>query len=322
MTKRRTDRQLADDIVAKLNSEEDKAAHPAMEINSLLQQARDAGGGALRMQYLETAQRQIAKLDPSRHGRLIAQLQGELLALQGRRGDTKVAHVTPGEVVIPARLQTPELLAALRAAAKQAGIDPARLVVGSDHNSVNPGTGQAEFYDDLQGIEEITVYGDIITDDPSTNKVITGLHPSIRNDAARFINDVKDSTGQQLRIPYGTGTRTIAEQDAVYAQGRTAPGTTAKDIVTQAPGGKSYHNYGLAFDVVGLNPDGKTPNWEIPFERYAPLAKERGFEWGGNWKDDPDRPHFQRTYGYTTEELRKMIDSGNTYPTIPGKRNR
>jgi len=147
MTKRRTDRQLADDIVAKLNSEEDNAAHPAMEINSLLQQARDAGGGALRMQYLETAQREIAKLDPSRHGRLIAQLQGELLALQGRRGDTKVAHVTPGEVVIPARLQTPELLAALRAAAKQAGIDPARLIVGSRHNSINPNTGQAEFVD-------------------------------------------------------------------------------------------------------------------------------------------------------------------------------
>jgi hypothetical protein len=98
------------------------------------------------MQYVAQAQREIAKLNPSRHGRLINQLQSEVIALQGRRGDTKVAHVTPGEVVIPKRLQTPELLSALHAAARQAGIDPSRLVVGSRRNSRNPQTGQAEFY--------------------------------------------------------------------------------------------------------------------------------------------------------------------------------
>ncbi len=130
-----------------LNSEEDKQRHPDMKIRSLLQRAKDAGDGALRQQYLNDTQKEIAKLDQTRQGRLINQLQGEVLALQGRGGDTKVAHVTPGEIVIPERLQAPELLGALRAAAQAQGIDPARLVVGTRRNSINPMTGQPEFQD-------------------------------------------------------------------------------------------------------------------------------------------------------------------------------
>ena len=315
MKGRHSDRELADEIARLLDSDEDTTRHPDMAARSLLQRARDAGNSPLRFQHLEQAQREIAKLAPARHSRLISQLQAEVLALQGRRGDTKVAHVTPGEVVIPRRLQTPHVLAALRAAAQEAGLDPSRLVVGNGRNSINPNTGQAEFLD--PGIEEITVWGDLITDDPSTNNVIAGLHPSMRYDAAKFVNDVKDRTGQQLRVPFGSGMRTIAEQDERFAQGRTAPGKP----VTPLPGGRSYHNYGLAFDVAPLNPDGKTPNYEIPIAPYAPIAKERGFEWGGNW-DPQDKPHFQRTYGYTPEQLRQMIEPGATYPTIPGKRNR
>jgi len=158
MKKRRSDRQLANDIVALLDSDDDKQRHPDMSIRSLLQKARDAGDGALRGQYLLEAQKEIAKLDPGRHAKLISQLQGEVMALQGRGGDTRLAHVTPGEVVIPERLQTPELLAALHAAAQAQGIDPGRLIVGSRRNSINPKTGQAEFYDyNGQEIEEITV---------------------------------------------------------------------------------------------------------------------------------------------------------------------
>src|SRR6202021_3611073 len=40
------------------------------------------------------------------------------------------------------------------------------------------------------------------------------------------------------------GMRTFAESDALYAQGRTEPGP----IVTNAPAGESFHNYGLAVD--------------------------------------------------------------------------
>jgi len=246
--------------------------------------------------------------------------QAEDLAAQGRGGDTEIAHVTPGEIVLPDALQTPAVLGAIRQAAMDANIPLGRLRIGSASNSINPETGIAEFDAQLiadEPIEEITVSGSLITDDPSTNKIIAGLHPSLRYDAARFINAVKDRHGQQLRIPYGSGWRSFEEQDALYAQGRTAPG----DIVTDAPGGKSYHNYGLGFDVAPLNPDGRTPNYNINLAPFAPIAKEHGLAWGGDWSK-ADRPHFQRNYGYNTVQLRQMMEPGARYPTIPGQRNR
>ena len=102
----------------------------------LFQRARDAGGGGLRGQYVAEAQRTIAKLNPARDGRTIQRLQAEVLALQGRGGDTKMAHLTPGEIVVPRAMQTPQFLQWFRATAQAQGIDPARQVVGSGRNSI------------------------------------------------------------------------------------------------------------------------------------------------------------------------------------------
>jgi len=51
------------------------------------------------------------------------------------------------------------------------------------------------------------------------------------------------------------GRRTMEEQAALYAIGRSAPGK----VVTKARAGESYHNYGLAFDWVPLKPAPKDP---------------------------------------------------------------
>jgi peptidoglycan L-alanyl-D-glutamate endopeptidase CwlK len=51
------------------------------------------------------------------------------------------------------------------------------------------------------------------------------------------------------------GRRTMEEQTALYAIGRTSLGK----IVTKARAGESYHNYGLAFDWVPLKPAPKDP---------------------------------------------------------------
>ncbi len=71
--------------------------------------------------------------------------QAEDLAAQGRGEDTEIAHVARGEIVIPAALQTAELLKILRLAAEEHGIPFDRLRVGSRRNSINPNTGVAEF---------------------------------------------------------------------------------------------------------------------------------------------------------------------------------
>lgn len=75
----------------------------------------------------------------------------------------------------------------------------------------------------------------------------------------------------------------------MYAQGRTAPGS----IVSYAPPGDSFHQYGLAGDVVprayrnlpDWNPSG--PLWP----KLGAIGKSLGLVWGGDWKK-PDRPHF------------------------------
>lgn len=89
--------------------------------------------------------------------------------------------------------------------------------------------------------------------------------------------------------PFLTQTlRTKTEQNALYAQGRTKPGK----VVTNARGGQSLHNYGLAFDIAFKDAHGNIL-WDVPhFARFAKIAKANGLAWGGDWKSFKDYPHF------------------------------
>ena len=76
-------------------------------------------------------------------GRLIRKARD--LAAQGRGTDTEVAHVAPGEIVLPKAMQTPEVMAALTKIAAVRGVPLARLRVGDSRNNINPKTGAPEF---------------------------------------------------------------------------------------------------------------------------------------------------------------------------------
>lgn len=65
------------------------------------------------------------------------------LAAAGRGGDTRIAHLTPGEVVVPRKI-APLALGLL----SDAGINPERYQVGRNANSRNPRTGLLEFYEE------------------------------------------------------------------------------------------------------------------------------------------------------------------------------
>ena len=90
-----------------------------------------------------------------------------------------------------------------------------------------------------------------------------------------------------------SGLRTSAQQDALYAQGRTTPG----HIVTNARAGQSMHNYGLAVDVVPyLSGNGGALNWSVHTPQYQAMVaalKAQGLVWGGDWVTFPDADHFQ-----------------------------
>ena len=148
--------------------------------------------------------------------------------------------------------------------------------------------------------------------DDVTDNRIQMLHPQIKQRATDFINALFDE-GITARI--SDGTRTIYQQDRLYDQGRTTSG----DIVTNAKGGESYHNFGLAFDVVEIQ-DGRAifenPNWN----KIGEIGKSFGFEWGGDFTSIVDLPHFQESFGLSTSELNALIDDGRnvgTFPIIP-----
>jgi len=70
------------------------------------------------------------------------------MASYGRNGDTMIGHLTPGETVVPQQVlqQNPQVALGLGRAFEDAGVDPTRYVVGSGSNSINPETGEPEFF--------------------------------------------------------------------------------------------------------------------------------------------------------------------------------
>jgi D-alanyl-D-alanine carboxypeptidase len=96
--------------------------------------------------------------------------------------------------------------------------------------------------------------------------------------------------------------RTWAEQEELYARGRTKPGPK----VTNARGGQSNHNYQIAVDI-GLFKDGTYLEESSHYKKLGPLGEALGLEWGGRWKDFPDTPHYQIKTGKKISVLRELV---------------
>lgn len=131
-----------------------------------------------------------------------------------------------------------------------------------------------------------------------SNRKLVNVHPYVKNKAIELI---KKAYAEGIYVQVTQGFRSIEEQNELYAQGRTKPGK----IVTNAKGGQSIHNYGLAFDIVILNNDGSL-NWNTSDKRWrrvGQIGQSIGLEWGGTWKTFKDYPHFQYTFGLTLKDL-------------------
>lgn len=136
---------------------------------------------------------------------------------------------------------------------------------------------------------------------------LMGLHPVVSQAAVALIERCYN---RGVPIVITQGLRTIAEQNALYAQGRTIPGV----IVTNAKGGYSNHNFGMAIDFALLLPDGRSVSWDLnrdgdqdrieDWNEVVLEAKALGFAWGGDWHSFKDFPHFEMTFGLTTAQLR------------------
>jgi hypothetical protein len=129
--------------------------------------------------------------------------------------------------------------------------------------------------------------------------LIDSLHPTVR-ELARFVESEADRIafqhGKRCRITQAL--RTKAQQNALYAKGRTAPGS----IVTYVRGGYSEHNYGTAWDLGVFTEEfaqylGGDPLYEIIGEAIRAL-NITGLIWGGDFPKYfggtfRDLPHFE-----------------------------
>lgn len=144
---------------------------------------------------------------------------------------------------------------------------------------------------------------------------LRAVHPALA-EKVRQVCETLDRDGLNIQIVQGL--RTFAEQDALFAQGRTKQGLK----VTNARGGSSFHNYGLACDLCPFV-DGK-PDWDNlkAFAKIGDEAEKLGLEWGGDWVKFKDRPHVQmprisiktclQIYNANGGKLQKVWDAATT----------
>lgn len=130
-----------------------------------------------------------------------------------------------------------------------------------------------------------------------SSRSLDDLLPEVAVLCQQFIDACKDA-GCPVLI---TSTyRDKASQNALYAQGRTMPGKR----VTNVQGGRSFHQYRVAFDWVPIDAD-KQPVWgdDDLWEQCGAIGEGLGLEWGGTWNSFVDKPHMQFTGGKSIQQF-------------------
>ncbi|MGC4037199.1 MAG: M15 family metallopeptidase [Chitinophagaceae bacterium] len=142
----------------------------------------------------------------------------------------------------------------------------------------------------------------------SESNIIT-LIPKAQIAARKFLSILK-AAGKDVRII--SGTRTYAEQDALYKQGRNG---NTQPKVTNAKGGQSNHNFGIAWDI-GLFENGKYLTSDTKYKQLPALVLPQlpELEWGGNWISFQDVPHYQlKAVSENVATVRGLFENGSSY---------
>jgi len=125
---------------------------------------------------------------------------------------------------------------------------------------------------------------------------LNDLNQHVAELASQFIEKCK---AQGIDVIITSTYRDNESQNALYAQGRTAPGA----IVTNAKAGQSYHNYRLAFDFCPIVNGKAAWNDTATFQRCGEIGESIGLEWAGRWKSFKELAHLQATGGLRLVDL-------------------
>lgn len=119
-----------------------------------------------------------------------------------------------------------------------------------------------------------------------TMRGVQHLHPKLQKICETFIKQCKESG---LNVKITDTLRTEEEQNTLYAQGRTAPGS----IVTNVKYPNSAHNWGVAFDFCRNEKGREYDDSDGFFAKCGEIGKKLGLFWGGDFKSFTDKPHFE-----------------------------
>ena len=157
--------------------------------------------------------------------------------------------------------------------------------------------------------------------DKVTKERIDKLHPAVRKEVTNIIDECNKVLTGRAQVRITQGLRSFAEQDDLYALGRTKPGNK----VTNAKGGQSIHNYGFAVDIV-LIIDGKTASWDMKTDwdgdkksdwtECVEVFRKYGWNWGGDWISFKDMPHFDKKGFSDWKVLKNLKRDVNNYVII------
>ena len=139
------------------------------------------------------------------------------------------------------------------------------------------------------------------TIDSRSETNIATLVPRAGKQARAFLQAVLDAG---LRVRIIDGSRSFAAQDALYAKGRNGkPGP----VVTNARGGFSNHNFGIAWDIGVFDADGKYLPESADYAKAGAIGRTLGLEWGGDWENIVDLPHFQCVSALPIAKMRALV---------------
>ena len=157
----------------------------------------------------------------------------------------------------------------------------------------------------INAFEERTmeIVADLGKFDSRSEKSIGSLHPKAQQAAREFLKKVLDA-GIEARII--SGTRTYAEQNTLFRQGRSG---NPPPKVTNARGGQSNHNFGIAWDI-GIFKNGAYLGESPLYDKAAEAGLTAELEWGGNWKSFKDKPHYQLATGLILAGVRGKFEDG------------
>lgn len=131
-------------------------------------------------------------------------------------------------------------------------------------------------------------------------------HPKIREELKAHYIECNNLLPKGVRLRFAYTYRSPEEQTALFNQ---------RPKVTNAKAWQSIHQYALAWDYVILldkdnNGSFESVLWDLKSPHHQKVInyfKSKGYQWGGDFKNFKDFPHWQKDFGLSWQQMYEKI---------------